>query len=45
MTYVKQLEQYEDAVMRRRLDEMTEEEMTELVNEAEQDKGRGRPGR
>ena len=31
MTYVKQLEQYEDAVMRKRLDEMTEEEMDALV--------------
>lgn len=31
MTYVKQLEQYEDAVMRKRLDEMTEEEMTDLI--------------
>ena len=31
MTYVKQLEQYEDAVMRKRIEEMTEEEMTDLI--------------
>jgi hypothetical protein len=31
MTYVKQLEQYEEAVMRKRVEEMTEEEMAELV--------------
>lgn len=31
MTYVKQLEQYEEAVMRKRLEELTEEEMSELV--------------
>ncbi len=31
MTYVKQLEQYEDAVMRKRLDEMTEEEVAEMI--------------
>ncbi|GAX81486.1 hypothetical protein CEUSTIGMA_g8915.t1 [Chlamydomonas eustigma] len=42
MTYVKQLEQYEDAVMRKRLDEMTEEEMAELVREAESEKGQKR---
>lgn len=31
MTYVKQLEQYEEAVMRKRVEEMTEEEMAELI--------------
>lgn len=31
MTYVKQLEQYEEAVMRKRVEEMTEEEMAALV--------------
>jgi hypothetical protein len=31
MTYVKQLEQYEDAVMRKRLDEMTEEEIAAML--------------
>ncbi len=31
MTYVKQLENYEEAVMRKRVDEMTEEEMSELM--------------
>lgn len=40
MTYVKQLEAYEDAVMRKRLEEMTEEEMADLVREAEADKAR-----
>jgi len=40
MTYVKQLEQYEEAVMRKRVEEMTEEEMADLVREAEREKGR-----
>ncbi|KAJ9530078.1 hypothetical protein QJQ45_023357 [Haematococcus lacustris] len=31
MTYVKQLEQYEDAVMRKRLEEMTPQELTDLT--------------
>ena len=31
MTYVKQLEQYEDAVMRKRLEEMTQSEIDELT--------------
>lgn len=39
MTYVKQLEQYEDAVMRKRLEEMTEAEIAELINETEKKKG------
>uniref|UniRef100_A0A7S0RIX4 Uncharacterized protein n=1 Tax=Chlamydomonas leiostraca TaxID=1034604 RepID=A0A7S0RIX4_9CHLO len=44
MTYVKQLEAYEEAVMRKRVEEMTEEELTQLVAEAEAEKARkGRP--
>ena len=35
MTYVKQLEQYEEAVMRKRVEEMTETELEEMVKEAE----------
>lgn len=35
MTYVKQLEQYEEAVMRRRLEEMTEAEVSQMVTEAD----------
>eukprot|EP00798_Chlamydomonas_sp_ICE-L_P020839 gene20839-27671_t len=38
MTYVKQLEQYEEAVMRKRLDEMTEAEIEDMVKEAEAEK-------
>jgi len=34
MTYVKQLEAYEEAVMRKRVDEMTEDELNDLVREA-----------
>jgi hypothetical protein len=37
MTYVKQLEQYEEAVMRKRMDEMTEAEVAQLVAEAEEE--------
>lgn len=40
MTYVKQLEQYEDAVMRKRLEEMTEDEIQELIRESEIEKQR-----
>jgi len=42
MTYVKQLEAYEEAVMRKRVEEMTEDELNELVAqsaEARQAKG------
>lgn len=38
MTYVKQLEQYEEAVMRKRLDEMTETELSDLADEVESEK-------
>ena len=38
MTYVKQLEDYENAVMRKRLEEMTEDELADLVNETEAQK-------
>ncbi|EFJ43566.1 hypothetical protein VOLCADRAFT_76641 [Volvox carteri f. nagariensis] len=45
MTYVKQLEQYEEAVMQKRVEEMTEAEMAELANEVEADRQRRRAGR
>lgn len=35
MTYVKQLEQYEDAVMRKRMDEMTDAEMQQMLQDLE----------
>jgi hypothetical protein len=38
MTYVKQLEQYEEAVMRKRVEEMTEAELAQLAAEAETDR-------
>jgi hypothetical protein len=38
MTYVKQLEDYENAVMRKRLEEMTEDELADLVSETEAQK-------
>ncbi|KXZ42421.1 hypothetical protein GPECTOR_149g31 [Gonium pectorale] len=38
MTYVKQLEQYEEAVMRKRVEEMTEAELEQLAGEVEADK-------
>lgn len=37
MTYVKQLEQYEDAVMRKRIDEMTDQELQSMLGETEVD--------
>ncbi|GLC38393.1 hypothetical protein PLESTB_001582600 [Pleodorina starrii] len=40
MTYVKQLEQYEEAVMQKRVEEMTEAEISELAGEVEADKQR-----
>lgn len=43
MTYVKQLEQYEEAVMRKRVEEMTETELTELATEVEVVKQRRSP--
>lgn len=42
MTYVKQLEAYEDAVMRKRLEEMTEAELEQLMTEVEQEQQQGR---
>jgi Protein of unknown function (DUF3007) len=36
MTYVSQLKDYEDAVMKKRLDEMTEEELERMLEETEQ---------
>lgn len=38
MTYVKQLKEYEDEVMRKRLEEMTEEEKEALIAEVEAEK-------
>lgn len=35
MTYVTQLEEYEEAVMKKRLEEMTEDEVQRLVQESE----------
>lgn len=35
MTYVKQLEAYEEAVMQKRVEEMTESELNDLVQQAE----------
>lgn len=40
MTYVKQLEQYEEAVMRKRVEEMTEAELEQLASEVDADKQR-----
>ena len=37
MTYVKQLEDYEEAVMTKRLAEMPEEEVARLMKEVEQE--------
>lgn len=39
MTYVKQLEAYEEAVMQKRIDEMTEDELNDLVQQAQAQKG------
>ena len=41
MTYVKQLEAYEEAVMRKRLEEMTDGELDSLLKEVEDDKSKG----
>jgi hypothetical protein len=38
MTYVQQLQQYEEAVMTKRLEEMTEEELKALNDDLENDK-------
>lgn len=38
MTYVKQLEDYEEAVMKKRLEEMPEVEKERLLTEIEQEK-------
>ena len=40
MTYAKQLEMYESAVMQKRLEEMTEAELQQLMTEVEADKAR-----
>lgn len=40
MTYVKQLEDYENAVMEKRLEEMPETERERLLQEIEQEKGK-----
>jgi cytochrome c-type biogenesis protein CcmH/NrfG len=43
MTYVTQLEEYEEAVMKKRLEEMTEDEVARLLDENEKQKQRQRP--
>jgi hypothetical protein len=40
MTYVKQLEAYEDAVIRKRLEEMTADELSELVAESDAERAK-----
>lgn len=40
MTYARQLEMYESAVMQKRLEEMTEAELQQLMSEVEADKAR-----
>lgn len=42
MTYVTQLKDYEEAVMQKRLDEMTEAELEILLEEVEKDKEEAR---
>lgn len=41
MTYVQQLQQYEEAVMKKRLEEMTEEELKTLQEDLEKEKKQG----
>jgi hypothetical protein len=43
MTYVKQLREYEDAVMAKRLEEMTDDEVTKMVADAESQKSSQKP--
>eukprot|EP00877_Chromochloris_zofingiensis_P007073 jgi/Chrzof1/2619/Cz11g22200.t1 len=43
MTYVKQLEQYEEAVMRKRMEEMTDAEVQQLLEEIEKEKKKKGP--
>lgn len=38
MTYVRQLKEYEDAVMAKRLEEMTDEEVQKMIDNAEAQK-------
>ncbi len=46
MTYVKQLEDYEEAVMQKRLDEMPQAERERILGEIEQQKqGNGQQGK
>ena len=40
MTYAKQLEQYEERVMQKRLEEMPENERERLLREVEEERGR-----
>jgi Protein of unknown function (DUF3007) len=40
MTYVTQLEEYEEEVMKTRLEEMPEEEVQRLIEESEREKQR-----
>jgi hypothetical protein len=38
MTYVKQLEMYEEAVIKKRMDEMTEAEVQQLLAEVDEER-------
>jgi hypothetical protein len=40
MTYVKQLEMYEEAVMKKRMEEMTEAEVQQLMTDVESERAR-----
>lgn len=40
MTYVKQLEQYEEAVMQKRIEEMTDAELQQMLADADTDKAK-----
>jgi len=40
MTYVKQLEMYEEAVIKKRMDEMTETEVQQLMSDVEAERAR-----
>ena len=40
MTYVKQLEMYEEAVMRKRLEEMTDAEAAALMRDVDEERSR-----
>jgi hypothetical protein len=41
MTYVTQLKEYEEAVMQKRLEEMTDDELQRMLDDAEKQKQKG----